>query len=255
MHSKYNHHKRDLNVSNLFGGGKSQPAESAASTADPTSSAADNGGLLGALSSLFNRPAPASSSVVSETTTSPPTVTTTPPPAPPPPPPTHSDTLGPVTRTVFSTENFIASSSSASASASSEPDTTSAVQTSKVAAAIVGSLAGILGIAMVVAFFLRRWNRRQRRLARESINFFPEETPNRKSALPFSAQALSPEPKEAYSDTASVSYQYRAATPVYPQEPVYQPVQQPVYSAFPATDSQRVMEDYQVRNAAYGGVH
>ncbi|KAJ7785826.1 hypothetical protein B0H16DRAFT_1445793 [Mycena metata] len=62
-----------------------------------------------------------------------------------------------------------ASASSASASPSATSTTSSTV------GIVAGVLIGVLSLALIIGFFLRRWNRnRTRATARESINFGPE---------------------------------------------------------------------------------
>ncbi|KAJ7071419.1 hypothetical protein C8F01DRAFT_1110452 [Mycena amicta] len=240
-------HRRQLNLSNLFGGGHSTTTADAVSSGDaatPTSSS-DNGGILGELSSILN-PATSSPATSDSPATSPTSTTTSP----------VSDTQTEATSTVFSTSTAAshASITSVAASSSASGSNDSSTQTSKVAAAVVGSLVGILGLAMVIAFFLRRWNRQKRRVARESINF-PQTFSPSQPPVPPKNEAV--EQKEVYVDAVNVPYRFPGA-PVYPEDVGFH--QQPqVYSPRPfhgyTSDAQRVMYEYRGQDSQYPNPH
>ncbi|KAK7064622.1 hypothetical protein R3P38DRAFT_2825577 [Favolaschia claudopus] len=130
------------------------------------------GGLTSALGSILSVPAPSSaeSSVVASTptTSEPPPTTTSPPPTPT--TPAESETTLEITSTIPQVAQV---SPSASPSTSSLPDADPPASFSVIAAAVVGTLVGIIALSMLVSFVLRRWNRsRTRKLrARESMDF------------------------------------------------------------------------------------
>nr|GAT43633.1 predicted protein [Mycena chlorophos] len=268
MHGR--HRKRQINLSNLFGTPTATGADASTSdTASATGTTSADGGLLGGLSSLLN-PSPTSSSAT--TSSAPPSSSSTPPTSSSPPPtsPTDPDSAGTTTVHVVSTSTAGLASASTSPSPSTAADTgASTAQTSKVAAGVVGSLVGVIALGMVVAFFLRRWNRKKRRAARESMAYFPDSYGQASDAAPPVPTKEAAEPKETYVDAVSMPYQFPGA-PGYSenatlqrQEPAYR---SQMYSPRPAdgytSEAQKVMYEYEGQQGhnqyphpheAYGG--
>ncbi|KAJ7480187.1 hypothetical protein B0H11DRAFT_1916306 [Mycena galericulata] len=162
---------------------------------------------------------------------------------------TPTTTLAPTTITNTLTSTPTLASASASASSSPTPTTSG----SSIAAAIVGSLVGALSLCLIIAFFLRRWNRnRSRARARESINFAPDEF--RSSAMP-AEQKQYGEQKVDNNATMGAYQQYPVAgyspSVAYPPAEYSQQQQQPyIYSPHPQrlgypSAAQQIAYEYQ----------
>ncbi|KAJ7356880.1 hypothetical protein DFH08DRAFT_850422 [Mycena albidolilacea] len=255
------HYRRQLgNLSNIFG----TAAATTTTPAGPATTAILSdplGGLSSVIASIIATTSPTTSSVAVDASTTPATTpdttSATPTTIPTTTSTTPTSTLPPTTVEVDVTSTMKASQASASVSPSASA-TDTPTSHSAVAAAVIGSLVGAFALILLVAFFLRRWNRSRSRVRpRESINFDPNLFRRSAAALKDDESARFTEQK-GYLESAAGGAATRAFTPEprafspeYPfqeAQPMYAHgaySQQQIYSPQPyPTATQQVASEY-----------